>query len=239
MTNKENMRKIIMKDFNKGKNYGHIIERIEENKMKKFNKIAIPSCLAMLILVCGIIVFNGNNKNLKNNNEAPTANKILINKLDNSNNSVSSIAGGIYDIAGGFYEQAIEELEKEYPFINDLFIFGEKTKNQRIGEYRFDEGKPQGFWQGYFVIYTDDTENKGVQIFFSKTMTMQPRDIGPVIVLDELKDSYISNTPVKIIEQGNSYIAFFDKNGIHFDIEINDISQEQLIDLIQTIIKSN
>lgn len=237
MTNKEKMKKVIIEDFNKAKNNSYIIERIEENKMKKFNKIAIPSCLIILILVCGIIVFNGNNKELKNNNGVLPVhdNKIIINKVDNSDNSVSSVAGGIYDIAGGFYEKAVEELQKEYPFINHLFIFGEDTKNQKIGEYRYDELN----YQGYYVIYTDNTETKGVEIFFSKTMNIKPRDIGPVIVLDELKDSYILNTPVKIIERGNSYIAFFDKNGIHLDIETNDISQEQLVDLIQKIIKSN
>ena len=47
------------------------------------------------------------------------------------------------------------------------------------------------------------------------------------------------NTPVKIIESINSYIVFFDKNDVHFDIETNKISQEELINLIQSILKTN
>ena len=70
-------------------------------------------------------------------------------------------------------------------------------------------------------------------------MNMKPRDIGPKIALEELEDSNIMNTPVKIIESINSYIVFFDKNDVHFDIETNKISQEELINLIQSILKTN
>lgn len=200
---------------------------------KKYKYLALGICIIFLSIIT-ISITN----NLKDNNETTPIYKdnIVINKTDNLESQNTSIAGGIYDIAGGFYEKAVKELEGEYPFINDLFIFGDKTKNQRIGQYRFDEGKPQGFWQGYFVIYTDDTENKGVQIFFSKTMTMQPRDVGGPIVLEELEDSHIMNTPVKIIQTGNYYIAFFSKNNLHFDIEITNGSQEELINLIQAIV---
>lgn len=239
MLNKDDMRKTIMNDFSKKKNYDYILKKIGENKMVKFNKIAISSCLITLILICGIVVFTVNHKELKNNNEKipDYENKILINKLDDLNNSNASIAGGIYDIAGGFYEKAIEELEDEYPFISNLFIFGNTTKNQRIGEYRYDSDKIS--YQGYYVIYTDDTEKRSVEIFFSKTMNMKLRDIGPRILLEELEDSYIMNIPVKIIESVNSYIVFFEKNGVHFDIETNKISQEELINLIQSILKTN
>ena len=214
------------------------LKMIEKNKMKRISKIAIPSCLILLIMVCCIIEFTTNNKMLKENNtKLPEyENKIIINNLDNFDNPNNSIAGGIYDIAGGFYEKAIKELENEYPFIDQLFIFGTNTKNQRIGEYRFDTDKIN--YLGYYVLYTDDTEKKGVEIFFSKTMNMKPRDIGPGIVLDELNDSNIMNTSVKIIETRNQYIAFFDKNDIHFDIEANDISQEQLVNLIESILKN-
>ena len=200
---------------------------------KKYKYLALGICIIFLSIIT-ISITN----NLKDNNETTTIynDNIVINKIDNLESQNTSIAGGIYDIAGGFYEKAIKELEDEYPFINNLFIFEDKTKNQRIGEYRFDEGKPQGFWQGYFVIYTDDTENKGVQIFFSKTMTMQPRDIGGQIMLEELEDSHIMNIPVKIIQTGNYYIAFVNKNNLHFDIEIINGSQEELISLIQAIV---
>ena len=69
-------------------------------------------------------------------------------------------------------------------------------------------------------------------------MNMKLRDIGPGIVLDELNDSNIMNTSVKIIETGNQYIAFFDKNDIHFDIEVIDVSQEQLVNLIEAILRN-
>lgn len=237
MTNRNNVKKTIMNDFSKKKNYSYILKKIGENKMGNFWKVVVPSCLAILVLICGIVVFN--NKELKNNNEDMPKydNKIVINKVENLKNPNSSIAGGVYDIAGGFYEKAIEELEDEYPFINHLFLFGDNIKNQRIGEYRFDCDEIS--LQGYYVIYTDDTEKKIIEIFFSKTMNMKPRDIGPRIKLDELEDSYIMNTPVKIIENGNTHIAFFDKNGVHIDVETDNISQEELIDLIQSILKKN
>ena len=115
MINKNDMKKAIINDFNKKKNYDYILKKIGENKMKKFNKIVIPSGLVTLIMICGIIVFS--HKELKNDNEKiPTyENKILINQLDNLDNQNASIAGGIYDIAGGFYEEAIEELEVLFP----------------------------------------------------------------------------------------------------------------------------
>ena len=147
------------------------LKMIEENKMKRISKIAIPSCLIVLIMIGCIIMLTNNNKELKDDNSKlpEYENKIIINNLDNFENSNGSIAGGIYDIAGGFYEKAIEELENEYPFINQLFIFGTNTKNQRIGEYRYDTTRIN--YRGYYVLYTDDTEKKIVEIFFSKTKT--------------------------------------------------------------------
>ena len=47
------------------------------------------------------------------------------------------------------------------------------------------------------------------------------------------------NTPIKIIQSGNYYIAFFSINNIYFDIEITNGSQEELISLIQSIIVAN
>lgn len=235
MTNKNNLKSIIKNDFSKENNYNYILRKIGDNRVGKFKKVVLSSCLVMLFLICGIFIFSNYNKELKNDNQnAPTyKNKIVINKLESFDNLNSSIAGGIYDIAGGFYEKAVEELEKEYPFINHLFIFGEDTINQRIGEYRYDEENYQGYW----IIYTDDFEKKGVEIFFSKTMILKPRDVGQKIILDELDDSYILNTPVKIINVGNTYIAFFNKDDIYFDIQTNNVSQEELISLIQSILK--
>lgn len=219
------------------KNYKEITNDLLNRRNEYIKKKYKYLTFSILIIFLSIITISITN-NLKDNNEKKPIyrNNIVINKLDYLDNSNTSIAGGIYDIAGGFYETAIKELESDYPFINNLFIFGEKTKNQRIGEYRYDEGEPKGFWQGYFVIYTDETENKGAQIFFSKTMTMQPRDVGSPIVLEELNDSYIMNTPVKIIQTSNYYIAFFSKDNIHFDIQISNASQEELIKLIQSIL---
>lgn len=221
------------------KNYKEITNDLLNRRNKylrmkrKYEYLTFGICIIFLSIITISITHN-----LKDNDgKMPRySNNIEINKLDNLNSSNTSIAGGTYDIAGGFYEKAVKELKNDYPFIDNLFIFGKDTKNQRIGEYRFDEGMPKGFWQGYFVIYTDETENKGVTIFFSKTMNTMPRDVGTQIVLDKLENSYIMDTSVKIIQTNNCYIAFFDKNDVHFDVEVINMSQEELVKLIQAIL---
>lgn len=106
--------------------------------------------------------------------------------------------------------------------------------NIKIGEYRYDELN----LQGYFVNNWDEANKKSVEIFFSKTMKMSLRDVGPKIVLDELDNSIINNVEVKIIEYvNNHYIAFFSKDDVNFDITMANCSQEELIELIESILK--
>lgn len=226
MTNKDNMKKTIINDFNKKQNYSYILKKIGDNEMKIFQKIVIPCCIIVLIFVCGIITFINKNKYLKDNNDGSMYNNnILINQIDNLDNLNSS------SIAGELHERTIEDLKEEYPFIDNILAIVGNTKQIKIEEYRYDYLN----YQGYYITYTDNS-NKGVEIFFSKTMVMQPRDIGGPIVLDKLEDSYIMNVPVKIVQTGNSYIAFFEKNDTYFDITVINSSQDELIDLIQSII---
>lgn len=48
--------------------------------------------------------------------------------------------------------------------------------------------------------------------------------------------SKINNTDVKIMVNGNNYIAIFSYNNINYDIETNGISKEEFINLLNFII---
>ena len=68
MTTKDNMKKTIMNDFDKKKNYNCILQKIGDNKMnnmEKYKKFIVPGCLVALILICGVVVFYSNSKSLK------------------------------------------------------------------------------------------------------------------------------------------------------------------------------
>lgn len=232
MTNKEKIKKVIEKDFDKKSNYDMIIKKTENIgfNVKKIKYAIIP--ISIIILIVITLIFNNNPKTLPKILEENIKynNKIIINDYDFITPEVTA------SIAGEAYEKSIEELISEYSFINNFFIFGSDTKIKRCFEYKYEND--QYSIGGYYIIYTDSSETKFIDIFFSKSLNTRPRCVENIL-LDELDNSIIHNTNVKIAKYNNYFLTLFEKNGIYFDIEVTGITQDELIKLIDNILDSD
>ena len=132
MTAKYNMKKAIINDFDKKKNYNCILKKIGENKMdnmEKYKKFIVPGCLVTLILICGIVIFNNSSKSLKNTEDNSSQKEeqkqnvpdnIIFNDAIVSDNSASIDAHPVYtDIDGSAVEK---NLLGKFSFLSNLNI---------------------------------------------------------------------------------------------------------------------
>lgn len=76
---------------------------------------------------------------------------------------------------------------------------------------------------------------RNIDIFILKNNEVRARCYS--INLEDMNISKINNTDVKIMVNGNNYIAIFSYNNINYDIETNGISKEEFINLLNSIIK--
>lgn len=75
---------------------------------------------------------------------------------------------------------------------------------------------------------------RNIDIFILKNNEVRARCYS--INLEDMNISKINNTDVKIMVNGNNYIAIFSYNNINYDIETNGISKEEFINLLNSII---
>ena len=212
MSNKKIFQELYSKKINKEDNYKAILNSIGRKEMRKikWQWVFIPTCLILIFI--GIIIFNKSNIDIK---EIKYNNNIIINSLEKLPNSTT-------DIDGKFEEKNIEELMLKFNFI----------KNINDGNY--------SELYGYNMIYTlDENINKMIDIFFSETRQKRLSCLLNEFDLDKLKDSKINNTNVKIIKTEKWYMAKFEYDNLYFDIETYNLSEEEFIDLIESIINNN
>lgn len=230
MSNKKIFQELYSEKINKEDNYKAILNSIGRKEMKKikWQWAFIPTCLILILI--GIIVFNKNNidvKKIKYNND------IIINSLEKLPNSTT-------DIDGKFEEKNIEEFLLKFNFIKNINVTGTSS---RFGELYVRNNINDGNYSelyGYNMIYTlDENINKTIDIFFSETRQKRLSCLLNEFDLDKLKDSKINNTNVKIIKTEKWYIAKFEYDNLYFDIETYNLSEEEFIDLIESIINNN
>ncbi len=83
------------------------------------------------------------------------------------------------------------------------------------------------------AVDTVMAESGRIDLFLPIGYTERPRCVN--IKRDNLISSKIGGTDVKILGNKQSYIAFFGYGGINYDIESENISIDELTDLISTL----
>ena len=237
MSNKKLFKKIYFEKINKEKNYEVILSNIERKniKTKKLKWIIVAPCLFIIFIF--ITLFSKDDIKLK---EIEHKNNIVINNLNPSEN----LSTALEDIDGRFEDKNIEEFMLEFDFIKKLDAKYELTnmkQRTRCGlKYIRNELSDKNYSKlyGYSLMFTlDDQNSKTIDIFFSKSEKERLRCIMRNIILNELKDSNINNKNVKIVKIGNYYVGIFEYNDLYFDIETYNLSEEEFIELLETIIK--
>ena len=226
MPKKHNMKAIFESNFNAQKMRTQILKELERknnNYMNKILKYALPMCV--IAMICGVLIINNNPLFLK---EAEKTTQDIKNIIEI--NQLKSIS-----------EKRIDAITRD---INEKSDWLDKLKDEIIVPKDLDKSS-------YYGIYTKDNKTKkytilncyvyeyynelyrSVRISFSKN-TKPMRDYG----FSELNSvSKINNIELKIYQYEKTYFTEFKYNGYNFDIEVNNLNLEELVKILESIIK--
>ena len=124
-------------------------------------------------------------------------------------------------------------------FYSDWLVNKENVPGKWIEKVDFANGEEAYYFNTNTVKTLGNSvlPDSYIDIYFSKEYANKPRDFV-LNDLDNLKDSIIQNTKVKLIKLGNNhFIALFKKNDLYMDIEVESCDKKLFIKLIESIIK--
>ena len=203
---------IINKSFNKyinkDENLKKIKERMNKKDMKYLKYSLIPICL-ILIISLFLIIYNNKPDIFDDTKE------IYINELDNMN--LTSLDSNIR-VENNYMVETYDEL---------LNIVIPDDLNKMNGSAIF---LSDGTLNNYIVEYFNG--DRRITIAYSESNT-PIRDY----FIDDGKSSIVKNTNLVISKYNTMYIVTFKYNDIYFDIETSNIEENELIDLLESIIK--
>lgn len=233
-----NMKNIIKEKLESDKehNYNAILSKInkmEGGKNMKKRYVLIPAFSLILVLVIAIGLNSNIFKNIGGNQvsteDGTTKAELKINKLDEM--MVGSLDADIKSVE-------IEELPEKFDFIQNLKLpDGFKFDCGQIIYTRDSlEKEEYSILHDYLLLYnTNENAQDSIKIAFSEEY--EPlRDY--FIEQNNSKISKINGTDVTIYQYEKMYIAYFEYNGIKFDVETTGINEEELVALLSSIIES-
>lgn len=236
MTNKEKLKNVMEQDINPKSYYNEIIKKIEKGEeMKKKNLwkcTLVPICL--LAIISGVLLIN-NNKELKSN-----IYKSNIETKDNINlyiNDVSKMTQGALKIDADVkiinnninipYFEEIGNIVVPKDFDNNHDAHAIYVKPDRNSD-------EYNTLQSYVFNYSNTKNDRHIRVAFSK----ENKPIRDYYFSEEgRKISKINNIELKIFKYNEIYFTEFNYKGINFDIETNSITEQELTDLLLSIIK--
>lgn len=226
MSNKHIIKKVFDNEFDAEDMRKQILLKEEGKFRSKFLKYSFPICL--IVIMFGILVFN-NSFVFKEKGSISVdnlGNGININKIDEIN-STEDIDGMAEDIT-------IQQVYYFYPKIKDIIIPNGlyNIRNIKMFSRNFST-KEYTIFDGLNIMYSNG-DTKNIEIFISKTLKEKRRCIS--IINGDYKTSFIDGRELTIISFGDKFIANFKYEDIYFDIETNNISQNELILLLKSII---
>ena len=246
MTNRENMKKTITKDFDKKQNYNIIINKIENKHNLVYLKYAIMPMIIILIISFFLVnsqkekeietfrsienvnttSFSHNDEDYSGMNINTSASTVIINELDefkqkryDSKNYIDNINIPYFEVLNSI------KIPKDF----DVFAEGRGvciTKDVKNKDY--------GKINNYELLYKNSKNNRSITIALSDK-NMPYRDF--TINKDNSKKTLINGIEVEIFRYKNIYVSIFNYNGYNFDIESCDIIEEEYIRLLYSLIK--
>lgn len=222
MTNKDKLRHIIDKDINKKDNYNRILNKM--NNKHNYYYLLVPVCV--LLIFTFIFYKNSKPEMLKGTFKTTTKDNTIINinniyvtsnySLNNTTKASNSYIDDYYSIP---YFEVLNNLTIPKDFDNKDY-FRVKFKDNKINNYEY-----WGF---------NTKNNRRIIIGISdKNIPIGNIDIN----IEKPNISRINFTKLEIYRYDNSFIAKFNYKGYNFNIESNDITEKEFIDLLKSIIK--
>lgn len=228
--NKDRLNKAIDKDINPNDYYDEIVKKIEKVKiMKRKNNIwklsIIPICIVLIICVSLLSnkffnkrVLIESNNNLDNN--------ININNIDGEVSTldidIKTVDGNYFAIPIPYKENATIIYPKDLSKYKSYIIF--TRENKESNEYNI--------LNSYILDYINDNDRM-IRVAYSK-------DNKPIrdyyFNEKESKTTIINDIELQIYQYKSNYYVAFYYNDYNFDIETLNITEEELINFLQSIL---
>ena len=234
----------------------------EEFDMKTTNKrkiiYGITSSAAVFILGFGIII----GTNTFNNNQGQNNTHYGISDLQDVKNNkeslktelniyrVASLTSSDMDVKYDNYNQKMppeiwEKILEEFKVANEIsyenFINKIPENFNYLNFYTismrgYKDANLPNEYRKHDYVFEYGTENKG-KIFIALCKDEKPlRDYEFEFRGEK---SQIGNTELEISQYNNQYIATFEFNNVNYDIETTDITENELLELLQSILTEN
>ena len=244
MTNKDKLKNIIDNDFDKNNNYNDILRKIEgNNSMKKYGYVLTFACF---VLVVGVILFNNFNTDETVILEEPIIeDNIIFNNISVSDNSASIDAYPVYVGIGGNADIDGSAVEKDllgkFSFLSNLNIPHDYELKRMFELYVRGDNNSSDYdklWQ-YDVYFTTVNVETGVTKEISIIFTPEDYILSCYkFNWNDFPKSTISSIDVGLYSDGVvSNEAFFEYEGYKFYVKSNDITKEEFINLIKSIVE--
>lgn len=237
MANKEKLKSAIEQDINPKNYYKEIIFKIEngekrnmKNNMWKWSLIPI----SLTIVICSFLLFKYQNDNeiiLKNKPYIDENNNVILNINEINENKVSQrlIDAALEVVTNNDvnfplpYKNAKINLPEDLVKINKQILYFRENK----------ENKEYNILGNYEIGYSDGND-RTIQVKYSKE-NKPARDY----YFDENGSvaTRINNTELKIFQFENIYFTEFEFNGYNFDIETSNITKQELINFLLSILE--
>lgn len=225
---KEKIRKNIKEEIaisNIRKEFG-----MKTNRNKKII-YTISSVCAVFILTIGILVGSGqlnDNINIGNENIDQKLNvKLNINKIKDLEMTKLDLDVKIVEskeLLEKFNFMEKLKIPSEYKFKDSYNVY--TRKDMDVEEYNV--------LHDYVFNYQKDDFSEGIKIAFSEV----GEPLRDYFIDDKYKTSKIGNAEIIITQYEQMYTASFKYKDIHFDIETNGITENELVELLVSIIEN-
>lgn len=242
MDNRQKIRNTFDTKLDKDKIYNNIIKS-DEAKYINFFKISLaPICVVVAVIILGTLVTNNKDeKNIDNNVSEIRQNNIKDKKDSDSEEEMNDFVEFIGTCEDVKFNELIKEEERlsKIKFPNDvkelrcMKNYELADPNSSVVIYR-EKHKLRGKFAGYYLIFGGN--DKYMEIFTSKNYEYKLSDC-----LDGsnfFNECNIMGIKFKIRDdkQDNRYRILFKYDNLYWDIETYNITQQELIELISSII---
>lgn len=237
MTNKEKLKQAIEQDMNSKDYYNGIINKIEkgENMKKKINGIwklsFAPICL--IVLISGVILLNKGHET-----ETLLNNKLYVDEKNNVILNINEINDkvGMARVDADVKIVTNNDINFPLPYKDGLVNIPKDLNKTYKYIFYFRENKESQEYNvlgNYELIYSNDND-RSINVKYSK----DNKPVRDYYFSDEgSKITTINDVELKIYKYENIYFTEFNFDDYNFDIETSNITEQELSNLLLSIIK--
>ena len=228
MNNKNRLKNVINEYFDKERNYNEIQNRL--NNSNNYMKYVLS--MSCLIIVVIMVLLSRNNVQLKKEINIDSNNEIKINDYNVTNSSISNYVNTNNSNISNYSNVNIPYFE----VLNNLNLpndFDIKYEGKARVKVLDKKDKDYGKINNYEFLFRNSKNSRNIIIGISD----ENEPISSININDNSSKSIINNVELIIYKYNNRYIVKFSYKDYNFIIETTDIDENELINLLKSIIK--